>query len=112
MRWTSYLERSLHDLSTGVSLDVSALVSNWAAWEQLAPSLRASLAEMESLESGVIANPDEERMVGHYWLRASNRAPNTRLRDAIETAKQRVREQRNKLKTQQVSLRNQARIKP
>ena len=31
---------------------------------------------------------------------------------AIETAKQRVREQRNKLRTQQVSLRNQTRIKP
>ena len=31
-------------------------------------------AEMEALEGGAIANPDEGRAVGHYWLRAPERA--------------------------------------
>ena len=26
---------------------------------------------MDALEKGAIANPDEDRMVGHYWLRAA-----------------------------------------
>lgn len=33
-----------------------------------------AFAEMEALEGGAIANPDEGRAVGHYWLRAPERA--------------------------------------
>ena len=29
---------------------------------------------------GAIANPDEKRMVGHYWLRNPNLAPNAELK--------------------------------
>jgi glucose-6-phosphate isomerase len=43
--------------------------------------------EMEALEAGDIANPDEERQVGHYWLRAPERAPTIGQARAIgETA--------------------------
>ncbi len=38
---------------------------------------------MRNLESGKIANPDEGRMVGHYWLRAPETAPNKELSNAI-----------------------------
>jgi len=31
--------------------------------------------EMEQLEAGAVANPDEGRQVGHYWLRDALRAP-------------------------------------
>jgi len=34
-----------------------------------------AFAEMEALEAGAVANPDEGRQVGHYWLRAPDRAP-------------------------------------
>jgi glucose-6-phosphate isomerase len=34
-----------------------------------------AFAAMERLEAGAIANPDEVRQVGHYWLRAPDRAP-------------------------------------
>jgi glucose-6-phosphate isomerase len=40
---------------------------------------------MVELEKGAIANPDEGRMVGHYWLRDSNRAPNSFLKNKIDT---------------------------
>jgi glucose-6-phosphate isomerase len=39
---------------------------------------------MDALEKGAIANPDEQRMVGHYWLRAPELAPQPELRKAIE----------------------------
>jgi glucose-6-phosphate isomerase len=29
----------------------------------------AAFAEMAALEKHAVANPDEKRMVGHYWLR-------------------------------------------
>ena len=34
-----------------------------------------AFADMKALESGAIANPDEKRMVGHYWLRNSSWLP-------------------------------------
>ena len=33
---------------------------------------------MQELEAGAIANPDENRMVGHYWLRNAALAPSSR----------------------------------
>jgi glucose-6-phosphate isomerase len=46
---------------------------------------------MEALEAGAIANPDENRRVGHYWLRAPERAPDAATRSMIETALARVK---------------------
>jgi glucose-6-phosphate isomerase len=43
-----------------------------------------AFAAMTELEKGAIANPDEKRMVGHYWLRDSARAPDASLRSAID----------------------------
>ncbi|HWL15549.1 MAG TPA: glucose-6-phosphate isomerase, partial [Opitutus sp.] len=38
---------------------------------------------MAELEAGAIANPDENRMVGHYWLRAPQLAPKPELTEEI-----------------------------
>jgi glucose-6-phosphate isomerase len=43
-----------------------------------------ALASMNELEKGAIANPDEQRMVGHYWLRAPERAPSEEMTNAIQ----------------------------
>ena len=32
-------------------------------------NISSALQAMQELESGAIANPDENRMVGHYWLK-------------------------------------------
>ena len=37
--------------------------------------MQKAFAAMDELEKGAIANPDEKRMVGHYWLRAPELAP-------------------------------------
>ncbi|KAJ0745756.1 putative glucose-6-phosphate isomerase [Helianthus annuus] len=39
---------------------------------------------MEELEKGMILNPDEGRMLVHYWLRNPKLAPNSFLRLQIE----------------------------
>ncbi|GIR31861.1 MAG: hypothetical protein CM15mP45_11570 [Deltaproteobacteria bacterium] len=44
-------------------------------------SMANALVEMEKLESGAVANPDENRMVGHYWLRNPDIAPNDEIRE-------------------------------
>jgi glucose-6-phosphate isomerase len=52
----------------------------------------AAFAAMEALEAGAIANPDEERMVGHYWLRAPELAPTPQIRRETEEARRAVKE--------------------
>ncbi len=46
---------------------------------------------MKLLEGGAIANPDENRRVGHYWLRAATMAPDDEIREAIEVTLARVK---------------------
>ena len=55
-------------------------------FEKMQPRVEQAFAAMRELEAGGIANPDEKRQVGHYWLRAPDLAPNEELRaDIVET---------------------------
>jgi glucose-6-phosphate isomerase len=50
---------------------------------RMEPAMQAAYTAMDDLESGAIANPDENRMVGHYWLRAPELAPTSEMTFAI-----------------------------
>jgi glucose-6-phosphate isomerase len=51
----------------------------------------AAFSGMAALEAGAVANPDEGRRVGHYWLRAPELAPEPELTQAIEETIRRVK---------------------
>lgn len=72
--------------SIDLSLDVSRMAYDDAFLATMAPGMEKAFAAMEALEKGAIANPDEKRMVGHYWLRDSKRAPTAEIRKAIDDA--------------------------
>lgn len=65
-------------------LDVSRVGFTDEFVEEMVPRLQKAFKDMQELEKGAIANPDEGRMVGHYWLRSSQLAPNTFLKLQIE----------------------------
>src|SRR5947199_7228201 len=50
-----------------------------------------AFSEMRQLEAGAIVNADERRMVGHYWLRAPELAPNASLRNDVEETNARIK---------------------
>ena len=50
-----------------------------------------AFAEMKDLEAGTIVNQDEQRMVGHYWLRAPQSAPSADLRQEVEQTNASIR---------------------
>jgi glucose-6-phosphate isomerase len=54
--------------------------------------LNQAYSAMSKLEQGSIANPDENRMVGHYWLRNPAMAPTPELRTQIEETLQKVKD--------------------
>ena len=55
-------------------------------------NITSALQAMQQLEGGAIANPDENRMVGHYWLRNAELAPNEELTSAIRKTLAKVKE--------------------
>ena len=58
-------------------------------------NISSALQAMQELESGAIANPDENRMVGHYWLRNADLAPNEELTTAIRETLAKVKDTAN-----------------
>ncbi|NVJ19870.1 MULTISPECIES: glucose-6-phosphate isomerase [Myxococcus] len=72
--------------SLGFSLDVSRMGFAADFLERMQPRLEEAFTRMEALEKGAIANPDENRRVGHYWLRAPELAPEPALaKDITDT---------------------------
>jgi glucose-6-phosphate isomerase len=70
----------------GLAIDLSRTTLDEGAIEQMQPKLEKAFAAMDELEAGAIANPDEKRMVGHYWLRNAALAPDREIqRDITKT---------------------------
>jgi len=82
--WQRYQDWLYYHPALGIYLDISRMRFDDALVESLQPKFDKAFADMEALEAGAIANPDEDRMVGHYWLRDSDRAPSPDLKEAIE----------------------------
>ena len=64
-------------------LDVSRMHLNNAQLEELTPRLEKAFEAMKALENGAIANADESRQVGHYWLRHPQLAPDPQVSQQI-----------------------------
>lgn len=90
--WTRFRERFLYDSASGFSLDTSRLNYDDAYIARMEPKMQAAFDSMEKLELGEIANPDEKRMVGHYWLRSPSRAPSEDLSSAIRATISKIKQ--------------------
>lgn len=80
------LDRLWRDCTLGFSLDWSAC----PAFSDDSVAWTTAFSEMAELEGGSIANPDEGRQVGHYWLRTPELAPEglgAQIRAVVSTCK-------------------------
>ncbi|MEP6685197.1 MAG: glucose-6-phosphate isomerase [Verrucomicrobiota bacterium] len=89
--WPRFQKYFLHYADLGFSIDISRMRFADDFFEKMQPRAEKAFAAMRELESGAIANPDEQRMVGHYWLRNSQLAPNEELRSAIENTNAQIK---------------------
>ncbi|WP_411847282.1 glucose-6-phosphate isomerase [Roseibacillus persicicus] len=83
MSFESYSENLLRYPELGFSLDLSRMDIAPSFREEMSGKVAKAFADIKALEAGEIANPDEGRMVGHYWLRNPALAPNEQLRKEI-----------------------------
>lgn len=82
--WQRYQDWLYYNEPLGIYLDVSRIPFDEGFVERMQPKFAKAFADMEALEAGAIANPDENRRVGHYWLRNPDLAP-ADLRPEITT---------------------------
>jgi glucose-6-phosphate isomerase len=75
MSWTRFKKHYWQDPELGFALDISRIPFPDGFLAAMEPRIQQAYAAMAELEKGAIANPDENRMVGHYWLRAPQLAP-------------------------------------
>ncbi|MGK0187519.1 MAG: glucose-6-phosphate isomerase [Verrucomicrobiales bacterium] len=83
--WQAFCTHYLRYPELGVSIDYSRIQFSPGFFDKMAPLCATAFKEMAEVESGAIANADEQRMVGHYWLRNAALAPSSELRETIES---------------------------
>ncbi|MBJ6727056.1 glucose-6-phosphate isomerase [Geomesophilobacter sediminis] len=89
--WDRYKERLYVSRKMALSLDTSRIDFPGGFFTEMEPRLQKAYEAMALLEGGAIANPEEQRMVGHYWLRAPGLAPQRALTEEIEETVNRVK---------------------
>ena len=90
-QWDRFKQYLLVSDPVGVSVDVSRMNFGPTFFAEQDAAIRRAFAAMDTLEAGAIANPDEERMVGHYWLRDASKAPTPEIRKEITTCLARIK---------------------
>lgn len=89
--WRRFLAQSVQLPAAGLSLDLSTMGFSEEQLAGLDGPVRQALEAMDRLEAGALANASENRMVGHYWLRSPELAPEPLLSRQIESTGEAVR---------------------
>lgn len=91
VQWKRFQQHLCRVPALEMTLDVSRMRFEDGFLEQMAAPIELAFESMDALEGGAVANPDEKRMVGHYWLRAPDLAPSSsiaaEIRSTIEEIK-------------------------
>ncbi|KAL3634033.1 glucose-6-phosphate isomerase [Castilleja foliolosa] len=88
--WKRYVDWLYQHKELGLYLDVSRVGFTDQFFQEMELRLQKAFKDMVELEKGAIANPDEGRMVGHYWLRNPKLAPKAFLTQQIEKTLDRI----------------------
>jgi glucose-6-phosphate isomerase len=90
--WPRFQKYFLRYDDLDFSIDISRMRFGEEFFDRMKPLVEKAFAAMRELETGAIANPDEQRMVGHYWLRDSKLAPTAELRADIDDTNARIKQ--------------------
>ncbi len=82
--WNRFQQYFVRYSNLGFSIDISRMTFENSLFATLAGPMESAFQTMRELEAGAVANPDEQRMVGHYWLRDSKLAPNAAIKQEID----------------------------
>jgi len=90
--WQRYRRYLWTGEAVGMQLDISRMMFPDSYLDSMAAPMDRAFRAMDAIESGARANVGEDRMVGHYWLRAPELAPDSKIAEQIQAAVRQVRE--------------------
>jgi glucose-6-phosphate isomerase len=82
--WARYKKYLCECPSLGMTIDISRVNFPADFFTAMTGKMNAAFEAMDKLDHGAVANADEKRMVGHYWLRDPRLAPDPKIRLQIE----------------------------
>lgn len=92
MSWSDFKLSFWRDPESRFSIDLTHAQLNGLQSRERLKLFQTALEEQERIEAGERVNIDEDRMVGHYWLRAPELSPTIQIKEAIEKQTARVRQ--------------------
>jgi glucose-6-phosphate isomerase len=92
MSWSRFKKYYYQNAELGLGLDISRIPFPDTFLPTMEQPIQRAFSAMAELEKGAIANPDENRMVGHYWLRAPQLAPSPEIRGEISSTLTAIKE--------------------
>jgi len=101
--WRRYKDLHCRLNALDMSIDISRMGFDDEFFTRMEEAIYAAFDAMTDLEGGAIANPDEQRMVGHYWLRDPDRGPTDDVIDDINRTRDAVVDFAEKVHDKQVA---------
>ena len=108
--WQRYKDWLYYHDELGMYVDVSRMRFDDAFVEQMTPKFEQAFKAVDELEAGAIANPDENRMVGHYWLRDADLAPSEEIKKNITETLDKVKTFAQKVRSGEINPPNEERF--
>ena len=90
--WQRFQKNCSEYRETRLAIDVSRIDFPDGFFESVEPRIQKAFEAMDKLEKGEIANPDENRTVGRYWLHNSALAPSQEIRNEIDQTIQSIKQ--------------------
>ena len=88
--WELFKSFSIEIETLGITVDFSRAGLSEGFLDENDGCMQYCFDKLKELEDGAIANPDENRQAGHYWLRNPSLAPSAEISQQIEQAIQMV----------------------
>lgn len=82
-KWEGFKKSSYYNKELGLGIDISGMDVPDEYITKMEEPFGRAFHEMSLLEGGQISNKDENRMVGHYWLRNPNLSPTESIKGEI-----------------------------
>ena len=92
MTWERFQKEYHYNSKLDFAIDTSRMDYPDGFFQQIEPLWKKAIADMSALEKGAIANPDEGRQVGHYWLRDAALAPDNETANDITSTLERIKD--------------------
>ena len=83
-QWQRFCNLLWFNKDLGIWLDISRMNINSSDFRNIEQDFNKAIQSMEAIEAGGLANKDENRLVGHYWLRNSKIAPTKEIQKDID----------------------------